>query len=181
MVDWATTPALRMFPIHPFRGSCMETSRSGTMATSHPHRTRQHGRTEGPGGCPVGRQTQRAVAEFSDQGLAHAAWFIPRCGAGQGGRGPRQCMTGRLDRFRHAVQIVRRWRGATVATTRSFRWICFQTGSGTSTNMNVNEVIARLARARTLGGRCTPTIMSTWARAATTSSRPPCISPRRKG
>lgn len=33
----------------------------------------------------------------------------------------------------------------------------FQTGSGTSTNMNANEVIARLA-SRRLGRRSTPTI-----------------------
>ncbi len=42
----------------------------------------------------------------------------------------------------------------------------FQTGSGTSTNMNANEVIAHLA-ARGRRARCIRTITSTWARAAT--------------
>ena len=35
----------------------------------------------------------------------------------------------------------------------------FQTGSGTSTNMNANEVIARLANQRERARRCTPMIM----------------------
>ncbi len=42
----------------------------------------------------------------------------------------------------------------------------FQTGSGTSSNMNANEVIAALASER-LGAPVHPTTMSTWARAAT--------------
>ena len=46
----------------------------------------------------------------------------------------------------------------------------FQTGSGTSSNMNANEVIATLA-----GEEPTPTTTSTWARARTTCSRRPCI------
>ena len=44
----------------------------------------------------------------------------------------------------------------------------FQTGSGTSTNMNANEVIARLASRDARAGRCIRTITSTCARAATT-------------
>ena len=44
----------------------------------------------------------------------------------------------------------------------------FQTGSGTSSNMNANEVIATLA-----GRRRIPTTTSTWASRRTTSSRPP--------
>ena len=50
----------------------------------------------------------------------------------------------------------------------------FQTGSGTSSNMNANEVIATLASER-LGepARCTPTTTSTPRSPPTTSSRPP--------
>ena len=46
----------------------------------------------------------------------------------------------------------------------------FQTGSGTSSNMNANEVVARLATQYAGGGTtpCTRTITSTAARAATT-------------
>ncbi len=53
----------------------------------------------------------------------------------------------------------------------------FQTGSGTSTNMNANEVIARLARPASRRP-CTPTTTSTWASPPTTCSPPPCTSPR---
>ena len=42
----------------------------------------------------------------------------------------------------------------------------FQTGSGTSSNMNANEVIANLA-----GGGSTPTTTSTWGSPPTTCSR----------
>ena len=47
----------------------------------------------------------------------------------------------------------------------------FQTGSGTSSNMNTNEVIATLA-SRELGPACTRTTTSTPRSPATTSSRP---------
>ncbi len=58
----------------------------------------------------------------------------------------------------------------------------FQTGSGTSTNMNANEVIAN--RAGQLGGApaasgSIPTTTSTSASRATTSSPPPCTWPPR--
>ena len=52
----------------------------------------------------------------------------------------------------------------------------FQTGSGTSSNMNANEVIATLATER-LAGRSIPTTTSTPASPPTTSSRPPSTSP----
>ncbi len=60
----------------------------------------------------------------------------------------------------------------------------FQTGSGTSTNMNVNEVISNLAcrsGRRPIGSRrirSTRTTTSTWASPPTTRSRPRCRSPR---
>ena len=49
----------------------------------------------------------------------------------------------------------------------------FQTGSGTSSNMNANEVIANLA-----GEGSTPTTGSTWGSPRTTSSPRPSTSPR---
>ena len=59
-----------------------------------------------------------------------------------------------------------------------FPLLVWQTGSGTQTNMNVNEVLANRA-SELLGGergekraRCTPTTTSTRARAPTTSSPP---------
>lgn len=54
----------------------------------------------------------------------------------------------------------------------------WQTGSGTQTNMNCNEVIAHVGNAR-LGRRCSiPTTMSICLRAPTTPSPPLCISRR---
>ena len=54
----------------------------------------------------------------------------------------------------------------------------FQTGSGTSSNMNMNEVIATLASERS-GGRCTRTTTSTRRSRRTTCSRRRSTSPRR--
>ena len=50
----------------------------------------------------------------------------------------------------------------------------FQTGSGTSSNMNANEVIASAGRRRAR----IRTTTSTWASRPTTCSRPPCTWPR---
>ncbi len=65
-----------------------------------------------------------------------------------------------------------------------FPLVVWQTGSGTQTNMNVNEVIANRAN-ELLGGprrrrarSCTRTMTSTAASRRTTSSRPRCTSPR---
>ena len=52
----------------------------------------------------------------------------------------------------------------------------FQTGSGTSSNMNMNEVLASLS-ATEPASRCTPTTTSTPASRATTPSRPRSTSP----
>ena len=49
----------------------------------------------------------------------------------------------------------------------------FQTGSGTSSNMNTNEVIASIAATRTLLFLCTPTTTSTCRSRPTTPFRPP--------
>ena len=55
----------------------------------------------------------------------------------------------------------------------------FQTGSGTSSNMNMNEVLATLATERLGRRRCTRTITSTPASRPTTFSPPPSTSLRR--
>ena len=60
------------------------------------------------------------------------------------------------------------------AHTDQFPVDVFQTGSGTSTNMNVNEVIARLCGDASMH----PNDHVTWGRAATTPFPPPCTSPR---
>ena len=55
----------------------------------------------------------------------------------------------------------------------------FQTGSGTSSNMNANEVIARLAVGAARARRSTRTTTSTCRSRRTTCSRRPCTSRRR--
>ena len=66
-----------------------------------------------------------------------------------------------------------------------FPLVVWQTGSGTQTNMNANEVIANRAielarrRDRVARSRSTPTTTSTCASRRTTPSRPPCMSPPR--
>lgn len=56
----------------------------------------------------------------------------------------------------------------------------FQTGSGTSSNMNINEVLATLASERLGAPPSTPTTTSTQASPPTTSSPPRSTSPRRR-
>ena len=61
----------------------------------------------------------------------------------------------------------------------------YQTGSGTSTNMNANEVIANLANTSSASASAPrarrapsiPTTTSTWASRRTTPSPPRCTSP----
>ena len=54
----------------------------------------------------------------------------------------------------------------------------FQTGSGTSSNMNANEVHRRAGRPRAWAGPSTPTTTSTRPSRRTTSSRRPSTWPR---
>jgi fumarate hydratase class II len=69
------------------------------------------------------------------------------------------------------------------AMPMSFPLSVWQTGSGTQTNMNMNEVLANRA-SELLGGNaatpasCIPTTTSISASRRTTSSRPPCTWPR---
>ena len=68
-------------------------------------------------------------------------------------------------------------RSSTASTTTQFPIDVFQTGSGTSSNMNMNEVLATLAAAGR-ASRSTPTTTSTPASPATTSF--PTVDPRRR-
>ena len=92
-----------------------------------------------------GAQTARAVENFPISGLTIAPADRARPGPDQGRRRPGQRRAGCPGR-----RPGRRDRGggAEVAAGRHdehFPIDVFQTGSGTSTNMNVNEVVARLA------------------------------------
>jgi fumarate hydratase class II len=92
-----------------------------------------------------GAQTQRAVQNFPLSGLAMPRSFLRALGLVKWAAAGANIELGELDRVRgFAIQKA----ALEVAEGRHdahFPVDVFQTGSGTSTNMNANEVIARLA------------------------------------
>ena len=118
-----------------------------------------------------GAQTARAVENFPISGLpvppavVHALALIKAAAAGVNAALGR---AGRRARGRHRGGG--RARSPPASTTTQFPIDVFQTGSGTSTNMNVNEVVARLAHLAAPASTSTPTTTSTPASPATTPS-----------
>ncbi len=98
-----------------------------------------------PAGALWGAQTQRAIANFAFSGLrmprgliralALIKWAAARANVALAGLEPRRGAA--IERAALSV--------AGGAHDEAFPLDVFQTGSGTSTNMNVNEVVARLA------------------------------------
>jgi fumarate hydratase class II len=101
-----------------------------------------------PAGALYGAQTQRAVENFPISGLRLPRPFLRALGLIKGAAAAVNRELGLLDRTRaraiasSAREVERGLHDA------QFPIDVFQTGSGTSTNMNANEVIARLATAR---------------------------------
>ncbi|MEZ6187903.1 MAG: class II fumarate hydratase [Planctomycetota bacterium] len=95
-----------------------------------------------------GAQTQRAVENFPISGLRFPRGFIRALGLIKSSAAHTNAALGDLDQGRaQAIQAV----ADEVAAGRhdaEFPIDIFQTGSGTSSNMNANEVVARLASAR---------------------------------
>lgn len=92
-----------------------------------------------------GAQTQRAVNNFAISGQPMPAPFIAALGRIKGAAAQVNQALGRLDEaraqaIRDAARVV-----ATGTHNSEFPVDVYQTGSGTSSNMNANEVIARLA------------------------------------
>ena len=102
-----------------------------------------------PAAARWGAQTQRAVENFPISGRPINRRAHPRARPRQGRGGPRQRRARRRARRRRRHR--RRHRGRRGrgrrrrAGTTEFPVDVFQTGSGTSSNMNANEVIATLA------------------------------------
>ena len=98
-----------------------------------------------PAGSLWGAQTQRAVQNFRLSGLAMPRGFIRALGLVKWAAAGANIELGQLDKVRgYAVQKA----ALEVADGRhdgEFPVDVFQTGSGTSSNMNANEVIAHLA------------------------------------
>ena len=110
------------------------------------------GEMEVPADALYGASTQRAVLNFPISGRALPAALHPRARARQAGRG-RDERRARPARRRTSPtpSPPRRARSPTAAHDEQFPIDVYQTGSGTSTNTNMNEVVAHLATAR-LGG-----------------------------
>ena len=124
-----------------------------------------------PADAYYGVQTHARRRELPDQRPALPAPLHPRAGADQGRLRPKStsrsaCST-RPSARRHRRAPPRRW--STGKLDDQFVLDIFQTGSGTSTNMNANEVIASRAnelldgQLATRRGRSTRTTTSTWA------------------
>jgi fumarate hydratase class II len=121
-----------------------EAPTSGDFRTEHD----SMGALQVPASALWGAQTQRAVENFPISGLAMPRAFIRALGlvkwaAADANSGLGLLDAGRADAIRGAALEV-----ADGKHNAQFPVDVFQTGSGTSTNMNANEVIARLATER---------------------------------
>ena len=112
-----------------------------------------------PADACYGAQTQRAVENFPVSGLRLPARFIHALGRVKLACAEANHSIGLLDEQRYnAISRVCR-RIIDGELDAEFPIDVFQTGSGTSTNMNANEVIATLASARRW--QCIPMTTST--------------------
>ena len=110
------------------------------------------GPIEVDGGPLLGRPDPALAAELQDRRRAHAAAAGPRPGHRQAGGGAGQRAAGRARaEARRGRSAARRRRSSTASSTDEFPLVVWQTGSGTQTNMNANEVIASRAN-ELLGG-----------------------------
>ncbi|RMH94915.1 class II fumarate hydratase [Lysobacter pythonis] len=108
------------------------------------------GELQVPADALWGAQTQRAVENFPVSGLGMHASFIHALGAVKAAAAEVNGRLGLLDEKRataiaNAAELV-----ANGDFDEQFPLDRFQTGSGTSTNMNANEVIAHLASSKRL-------------------------------
>ncbi len=103
------------------------------------------GQLEVPEDALWGAQTQRAVNNFPISGLALPREFIRALGLIKAAAAQANLKLGHLDDVRaHAIRDAA-LKVANGAVDAQFPIDIFQTGSGTSSNMNANEVIAHMA------------------------------------
>ena len=93
-------------------------------------------------------QTQRAVDNFPISGIRFPRTFIRALGLVKGCAAAVNCELGQMDEATSAAIQDAATEVAEGSHDRHFPVDIFQTGSGTSTNMNANEVIATLASAK---------------------------------
>jgi fumarate hydratase class II len=108
-----------------------------------------------PADALYGAQTQRAVENFPISGLRFPSVFLRTLGTIKGAAAAVNCDLGLLDPdMAEAIQQAAKAVEEGIHDA-DFPLDIFQTGSGTSTNMNANEVIANLASSR-LGRKVHP-------------------------
>ncbi len=110
------------------------------------------GETRVPAHALWGSQTQRAIQNFPISGLTMPRAFIGALGLIKWAAAGANLELGDLDRTRAAAIQRAALEVAEGGHDAHFPVDVFQTGSGTSTNMNANEVIARLATQYADGG-----------------------------
>jgi fumarate hydratase class II len=98
-----------------------------------------------PADALYGAQTQRAVENFPVSGLRLPRGFVRALGLIKAAAAQANGILGRLDPDTARAIVVAAEEIANGEHDEHFPVDVFQTGSGTSTNMNTNEVIARLA------------------------------------
>ncbi len=109
------------------------------------------GEVQVPAGALYGAQTQRAVENFPVSGIRFSRVFIRALGLIKGAAAVVNAELGLLDAEKARVIQQAAEEVATGRWDDHFPIDIFQTGSGTSTNMNANEVIANRAT-QVLGG-----------------------------
>jgi fumarate hydratase class II len=122
----------------------------GSMAGNDRIERDSMGEVRVPADALYGAQTQRAVENFSISGLRLPRPFLRALGLIKGAAAEVNRDLGLLDTARAGAVAAAAREVETGAHDAHFPIDVFQTGSGTSTNMNANEVIARLA-SRSLG------------------------------
>jgi fumarate hydratase class II len=103
------------------------------------------GKIRVPADALYGAQTQRAVENFPVSGLRLPREFLRALGLIKAAAAQANGILGRLDPDTARAIVVAAEEIANGGHDEHFPVDVFQTGSGTSTNMNANEVIARLA------------------------------------
>src|ERR1035438_9382181 len=127
-------------------------ARFGTMKTQFRSESDSMGDVRVPADAYYGAQTARAVENFPISGLRFSRAFIRALGLIKKHAAATNAELGLLDpRLASAIQQAAR-EVADGKLDALFVVDIFQTGSGTSTNMNANEVIANRA-AELLGGK----------------------------
>jgi fumarate hydratase class II len=101
-----------------------------------------------PADALYGAQTQRAVENFPISGLRMPRPFIRALGLIKASAAQTNAVLGQLDTVMAAAIVEAATEVAAGEHDEQFPVDVFQTGSGTSSNMNANEVIAHLAAQR---------------------------------